>query len=121
VFQSHPGQLKGSAGFKFGDRRVDKDLDENKIVDDFTILLTERYMARQLREEPHNLEITFIYCESPDVLTDLQWDVAAPATGRRVTRNRRMGHDFGIRRWLADTASTKRITVPFLSVGEILR
>jgi EAL domain-containing protein (putative c-di-GMP-specific phosphodiesterase class I) len=86
-------------------RRTVKDLSDNhKILEDtFAILYIEKHFSRQLRAEPHKLEITLYYCDHPQNFVSELTETAMPGVGVQMNRSTKAQHDFGIRRWLPDT------------------
>jgi hypothetical protein len=77
--------------------------DDNKILDDtYTMLFTPAHLARQLCDDPRELEITLFYCVHPQYNVTDGAEVATPGANVRIGSTIKAERDFGVRRWLAD-------------------
>jgi hypothetical protein len=92
-------------------RRIVEDLsDNNKILEDtFAILCTE----------PHKLEIALYYCDHPQHFARGLTETATPGVGVQMNRSAKAQHDFGIRRWLADTGCGHDLVQSSLALSRI--
>jgi hypothetical protein len=80
-------------------------MDDNNgtLEDSYTVLYTREHFSRRLCELPHLLEVTLIYCDRPQYNVSRTAELATPGAVVRIRSKTKIAHDFGVRRWLADT------------------
>jgi hypothetical protein len=100
-----PARLEGAPEPCLVRRRIVRDMDDNNktLEDTYTVLYTREHFSRRRCDLPHLLEVALIYCDHPQYNVTRTAEMATPGAVVGIGSKTKIAHDFGVRRWLADT------------------